>query len=87
MQERNISADLSSAHPCSSTGISPIYFQCQARPSPRGVRAAYLCDGLIYSRVGVFVYDIKLQVMTQTIDGGQASFYLNIAKFLNRGSS
>jgi hypothetical protein len=53
----------------------------------KGVRAAYLSDGMMYSRVEVFMWDIELQAMTQSMDGGQASFYLNIAKLPNRGSS
>jgi hypothetical protein len=39
-----------------------------------GVRAAYLCDGLIYTRAGVFMRDLELQAMTEAMDGGQASF-------------
>jgi hypothetical protein len=48
-----------------------------------GVRVTYLCDGLIYTRVEVFMWDIELQAMTQAMDGGQASFYLNTAKLPN----
>jgi hypothetical protein len=48
-----------------------------------GVQVTYLCDGLIYTRAEVFMWDIELQVMTQAMDGGQASFYLNTPKLPN----
>jgi hypothetical protein len=51
------------------------------------LRAAYLCDGMMRSSVRVFIYDIELQTTTQTMDGWQASFYLNTVKLPNRVSS
>jgi hypothetical protein len=48
-----------------------------------GVRVTYLCDELMYTRAEVFMWDIELQAMTQSMDGGQASFYLNSTKLPN----
>jgi hypothetical protein len=55
--------------------------------STEGLRAAYLCDVMMHSSVEVFIWGIELRTMTQTMDGWQASFYLNSVKLLNRGSS